>query len=431
MIARKIQLQVILTFYCLLIPVSYISADPDIKKYFPDINGFSKADEIATYQPGNLYEIINGAADIYLNYEFRELAVLTYKKPAGQSVKVEIYRHENSDYAFGIYSQERSDYTGNFIEIGTVGYYETGKLNFVKDCFYVKMSGYNLEDEESVLSGIALQIATLLPGENKFPDSFRILPEINRQVNRDKFIPKDFLGYPFFKMAYTADYYAPNEGLFTFFILKGGSGEGCREMLQAYMEFLEKDKQEISEGRITVADPYYGIIDMIWKDNYIKGTFGLQDSTLRTRYLEFDYDKFKMKIDKSNTAFNKKVSSSSIENVSYRPENAVDGHLISRWSSDFSDPQWICVDLGDDFLIDRVKLFWEKAFARSFQIQVSADGSEWTAVYSTEEGDGEVDEIAFEPVKARYVRMYGLQRATGWGYSLFEFQVREKGTAPQ
>ena len=407
----------------MFIPVSYTWADPDIRKYFPDINGFSKADEIKTYQPGNLYEIINGAAEMYLNYEFRELAVLTYKKPVEQSVTIEIYRHENPDYGFGIYSQERFDDIGNFIHIGTEGYYETGILNFYKDCFYVKMSGYNLENEESVLSEIARQVAGLLPGERKFPDVFRIFPELNRQVNRDKFIPKDFLGYPFFKMSYTADFYVPNEGLFTFFILKGGSRNESKEMIQAYMEFLEKDEQEIAEGRITVADPYYGIIDMIWKDNYIKGTFGLEDSALRTKYLEFDYDKFKMEIDKSNIAFNKVVTASSIENLSYKPENVVDGHLISRWSSEFSDPQWICIDLGNNFLVDRVKLFWEKAFARSYQIQVSTDGNEWTKVYSTEEGDGETDEIELEPVKTRYIRMYGLQRISDWGYSLYEFQV--------
>lgn len=421
--ARNIQLLFISAFFYLLIPVSYCRADPDIKKYFPDINGFSKASEVKTYQPGNLYEIINGAADMYLNYEFRELAVQTYKGPAEQSVSVEIYRYENPDYGFGIYSQERYGGIGNFINIGAEGYYETGILNFYMDCFYVKMRAYNLENEEFVLTEVARQVAGLLPGERKFPDIYRIFPELNRQVNRDKFIPKDFLGYPFFKMAYTADYYVPNEGLFTFFILKGDSRDESKEMLQAYMEFLEKDEQGITEGRLTIDDPYYGIIDMLWTDNYIKGTFGLEDSALRTKYLEFDYDKFKTEIDKSNIAFDKVVTASSIENLSYKPENVVDGHLISRWSSDFSDPQWIRIDLGSNFLVDRVKLFWEKAFARSYQIQVSTDGNEWTEVYSTEEGDGETDEIEFEPVKTRYIRMYGLQRISSWGYSLYEFQV--------
>ena len=67
-------------------------------------------------------------------------------------------------------------------------------------------------------------------------------------------------------------------------------------------------------------------------------------------------------------------------------------------------------------------LNWEAAYARAFQIQISADGTNWTTVYSTSSGTGGVQTI---PVSGsgRYVRMYGTQRATPWGYSLWEFQV--------
>ena len=67
-------------------------------------------------------------------------------------------------------------------------------------------------------------------------------------------------------------------------------------------------------------------------------------------------------------------------------------------------------------------LNWEAAYARAFQIQISADGANWTTVYSTSSGTGGVQTI---PVSGsgRYVRMYGTQRATPYGYSLWEFQV--------
>ena len=67
-------------------------------------------------------------------------------------------------------------------------------------------------------------------------------------------------------------------------------------------------------------------------------------------------------------------------------------------------------------------LNWEAAYARAFQIQISADGTNWTTVYSTSSGTGGVQTI---PVSGsgRYVRMYGTQRATPYGYSLWEFQV--------
>ena len=67
-------------------------------------------------------------------------------------------------------------------------------------------------------------------------------------------------------------------------------------------------------------------------------------------------------------------------------------------------------------------LNWEAGYARAFQIQISADGTNWTTVYSTSSGTGGVQTI---PVSGsgRYVRMYGTQRATPYGYSLWEFQV--------
>jgi hypothetical protein len=102
--------------------------------------------------------------------------------------------------------------------------------------------------------------------------------------------------------------------------------------------------------------------------------------------------------------------------------NAVDGNTGTRWSSDFSDPQWLEVDLGAVHPITKVVLNWEIAYAVAFQIQVSDDGTTWTDLYSTTTGTGGSQTL---PVSGtgRYIRMYGTQRATPWGYSLWEFQT--------
>jgi beta-glucanase (GH16 family) len=119
---------------------------------------------------------------------------------------------------------------------------------------------------------------------------------------------------------------------------------------------------------------------------------------------------------------NKPVISSSNENASLGPANAVDGNTGTRWSSGFSDPQWIQVDLGATHSICRVVLNWEAAYARAYQIQTSNDASNWTTIYSTTTGDGGIDDLTVSG-SGRYVRMYGTQRATQYGYSLWEFQV--------
>ena len=102
--------------------------------------------------------------------------------------------------------------------------------------------------------------------------------------------------------------------------------------------------------------------------------------------------------------------------------NAVDGNTGTRWSSAFSDPQWLEVDLGTPHDITKVVLDWETAYAVAFQIQVSDDGTTWTDIYSTTTGTGGSRTLSVSGT-GRYVRMYGTQRATPWGYSLWEFQI--------
>ena len=119
-----------------------------------------------------------------------------------------------------------------------------------------------------------------------------------------------------------------------------------------------------------------------------------------------------------------KASSRYLEpGADYAPENAVDGFADTRWSSEFSDPQWLAIDLGTASRISRVVLDWEHACAQSYSIQVSQDGSSWTDVYTTTSGKGETDDVKFAPITARWIRFYGTKRATPFGYSLWEMTV--------
>ncbi|MBN1413233.1 MAG: glycoside hydrolase family 88 protein [Spirochaetales bacterium] len=124
-----------------------------------------------------------------------------------------------------------------------------------------------------------------------------------------------------------------------------------------------------------------------------------------------------------NLAIGKSAVSSSNENASFPANYAVDGNPGTRWSSAFSDPQWIYIDLGASYPVGRVTLAWEAAYGQAYEIQVSGNASSWTTVYSTTSGDGGTDNISFTTASARYVRMYGTARGTEWGYSLWEFEI--------
>ena len=85
----------------------------------------------------------------------------------------------------------------------------------------------------------------------------------------------------------------------------------------------------------------------------------------------------------TNLARNHPAAASSTENGGTPASAAVDGNTGTRWSSAFSDPQWLRVDLGATATVCQVVLNWEAAYARAFQLQVSADATNWTTIYST------------------------------------------------
>jgi hypothetical protein len=124
----------------------------------------------------------------------------------------------------------------------------------------------------------------------------------------------------------------------------------------------------------------------------------------------------------ANLALNRPAFSSSNENSTLTPGKATDGNLTTRWSSLFSDPQWIYVDLGATYNINRVVLRWEVAYGKSYTIQTSPNASTWTTIFTTTTGNGAVDDLAVTGT-GRYVRMRGTVRGTTYGYSLWEFEV--------
>src|SRR5688572_30930560 len=62
------------------------------------------------------------------------------------------------------------------------------------------------------------------------------------------------------------------------------------------------------------------------------------------------------------------ASASSLESASFPAGNAIDGNTATRWASAYSDPQWLEVDLGAERWVSRVRLSWEAAYSRDYDI---------------------------------------------------------------
>lgn len=125
----------------------------------------------------------------------------------------------------------------------------------------------------------------------------------------------------------------------------------------------------------------------------------------------------------TNLALNKAATTSSNENISFEGKYAVDGNINTRWSSAFSDPQWIVVDLGADYNINEVKITWETARASNYLVQVSNDQVNWAQLKAVSGNTALVNQHTGLSGHGRYLRIYGTARGTQYGYSIFELEA--------
>lgn len=147
-----------------------------------------------------------------------------------------------------------------------------------------------------------------------------------------------------------------------------------------------------------------------------------KEATLNVKANDATYA-FHLQFIRGNKAFMKKAVASSVSKDEGDVSQITDGSDGSRWASIYDDNQWIYVDLGQKEEIGNIILKWEDAHAKSYKLQVSDDAENWTDIYANDDSKGGNEAISIKPVKAQYVRMLGLERATQWGYSLYEMEI--------
>ena len=160
---------------------------------FPHLPGWKVTQDDPVYDANNLWDIIDGAADLYLEYAFIDLHIARYISTDSIEVKAEMYRHASSEDAFGMYSQERD--TGyNFIQVGVQGYLQQGILNFLTGSYYIKLSTYQTgsKAQEAMLT-IGRTLALHLKQSNTMPKFFQVFPEGRNYLIRNSMLPVIFL----------------------------------------------------------------------------------------------------------------------------------------------------------------------------------------------------------------------------------------------
>ena len=241
-------LSTILFMSGLLISSSFLLLNPsenqtsphdDLRKYLPgtDETGEWKKDGLPLeYKGEDLYSYINGGAEIYHEYGFKQVIVQDYTKKNGKSIALEIFKMESTEGAYGIYTFKTST-EGEELALGDKAQLADYYLNFWKGNFVVTLTGFD-EDEETAkgLEKIARVVDTKIKSRGREPAFVSLLPEKDLIEQSIKYF-KGSLGlynsYPFF----TQDVFRLKKGI------KGDYKAGYSVFIISYKDSKENQKR--------------------------------------------------------------------------------------------------------------------------------------------------------------------------------------------
>ncbi|MBA7477010.1 hypothetical protein ES707_12408 [subsurface metagenome] len=246
----------------------------------PDVVTWKIPEAPQDYFPEILFEYINGAAEIYLSYDFKELTVGQYEKgDSNASLIIEIYDMGTEINSFGIYSAERFP-DSQFISLGSQGYLEEETLNFIVGKYYVKLLCFDSgEDSADFLKLFSQEVVKRVKDKGTLPPALAFFPKQGLVRNSEKFILRNFMGYSFLHSGYLANYKLEDLE-FDCFLMEGENADDAQNMLKKYLEKKGKQSVEKISAGFRIKDRYYHNIYLARVENYLCGVMKIKDESL-------------------------------------------------------------------------------------------------------------------------------------------------------
>jgi hypothetical protein len=248
-------------------PADAADVSPQLPALLPaknEVPGWAMSEKPRSFNAGNLWEFIDGAADGYLAYGFQEVASADYKmEGTGYEAVVDIYQMKDPLNAFGKYAEERNpEY--QFLKVGNEGYSGGTSLNFWTGSYYVKITTYDEKDAiKQEMTKLANAVARKVGVPGTEPIEVSYFPKANLQAHTIVYIPKDVLAQSYFTNGFVAKYKAGDkEPKMVFITLDNASA--AQDALALYRQYLSKagknvkDLKAPGEGGFSGQDSFYG-----------------------------------------------------------------------------------------------------------------------------------------------------------------------------
>jgi len=278
---------------CLSLPA--FAADPAIETLLPAqscTDGWIMEDKPAIYTKNNLFDYINGEAELYFPYGFEVLVTARYvntKNPA-VSLVMDVYKMGSLTHAFGMYANyRRSD--DEQVEAGADAVLSPSQMLMYQDRYYVRLQASGApEIEQKVFLACAHALSKNLPQQFSRPKELDIFKIAAVTPKSERYIAQSLLGYAFFRHGYMADATVSDEQV-QVFVIPEASEELARKALDQYHAYLKdsrKDAKMTETGgfiALEAIDPLYQGVAVQQTGRYLIGAVRMKNPATATPLL--------------------------------------------------------------------------------------------------------------------------------------------------
>jgi hypothetical protein len=242
-------------------PVQTAAPSP-LKALLPPATEWKAVEAARSYDPASLFEYIDGAAEAYIGYDFKELLVADYQHASSKAtLTAELYDMGTALNAFGIYGAERYPQS-RFLPIGVQGYLEEGALNFLAGRYYVKLMCYEAGDKAgALLMSYAGALASRIKDPGAFPGILRAFADEGLVANSEKYVARNFMGFKFLSRGFTAAFKRDGQE-FEAFVVDSRTTDEAGATLKLLADHFA------AAGRVETSGPGFKT-----KDAYLKNVF--------------------------------------------------------------------------------------------------------------------------------------------------------------
>ncbi len=230
------------------------------------------------FTPDDLYEYIDGEAELYISYGFRELISATYSFRGSEDdyIVLDIFDMGSLLNAFGIYSSFRRPGL-NFERIGVEGIVSEYQIKFYQANYIVELSASKREERfGEAMRRLAMLVSERIGRVKEPPAELTLLPEEGRIPGSEKYISQGYLGHDFLPRALEAEY-AVGRDTVKAFVVFFSSADSAAASLGSFRGYLEGHGSELrrfsaldSEG-LSAKTPYHGYIVAVLKGRFLVG----------------------------------------------------------------------------------------------------------------------------------------------------------------